>query len=350
MRSGNSVARLTLLALAVCATNKAQFFRKNYALVIAVDRYRDSSWAQLSSAQKGAEAVARFLSAHGYEVASLYNDRATKTGILAGLDRLARLSGPDDRALVYFAGHGYTVSLPAADEGFLVPFNGTTSERTLVSMRELGQRSARIRARHQLYLVDSCYSGLAWTGGVKANHLDPTHIQMLAAGKARQVITAGRKDQRVTDTGPDGYSLFTGALLRGLAGRADLNKDGYITVSELGAYLDTCGSNRFQNPTIGSLRGQTNGEFFFEIGKSIEGSSPGADCGFERSRSAAQQYTACDLNHNGLLDSIDMDEMIGEALGTLPCKDSLTGTGTCTVVDVQRVINAVLTGTCRVGP
>src|ERR1017187_6550660 len=75
-----------------------------------------------------------------------------------------------------------------------------------------------------------------------------------------------------------------------------------------------------------------------------------APCGVRRSRSAAQQYTACDLNHNGLLDSIDMDEMIGEALRTLPCKDSLTGTGTCTVVDVQRVINAVLTGTCRVGP
>jgi uncharacterized caspase-like protein len=49
------------------------------------------------------------------------------------------------------------------------------------------------------------------------------------------MLTAGGADQQVADNGPNGHSVFTWTLLQGLEGRADLNGDGYITASELGA-------------------------------------------------------------------------------------------------------------------
>jgi hypothetical protein len=62
------------------------------------------------------------------------------------------------------------------------------------------------------------------------------------------------------------------------------------------------------------------------------------------------QTIACDLNNDAIVNSTDVAMAIDQALGTSPCAGAaLTGDGTCTVVGVQRVINAVLGQTCRVG-
>jgi hypothetical protein len=59
----------------------------------------------------------------------------------------------------------------------------------------------------------------------------------------------------------------------------------------------------------------------------------------------------CDLNGDGVIDSLDVDLMVDKALGRSTCSasDDLSGDGMCTVVEVQRVVNASLGGTCRIG-
>jgi hypothetical protein len=58
----------------------------------------------------------------------------------------------------------------------------------------------------------------------------------------------------------------------------------------------------------------------------------------------------CDLNGDGVVNSADVAISISMALGQTPCNGGLQGLGTCTVVDTQRVIDAVASGTCRTGP
>ena len=77
---------------------------------------------------------------------------------------------------------------------------------------------------------------------------------------ARQIITAGTKGQEVVDDGTAQHSLFTGTLLDGLRGRADLNGDGYVTVSELMDFLQVCASTLQQTPRLGYFSGQDGGE------------------------------------------------------------------------------------------
>jgi uncharacterized caspase-like protein len=62
-----------------------------------------------------------------------------------------------------------------------------------------------------------------------------------------------------------GHGLFTKSLMRGLAGAADLDKDGSITATELYQYIAPQvieGSRNSQNPVFGRL-GHGQGEFVF---------------------------------------------------------------------------------------
>lgn len=60
---------------------------------------------------------------------------------------------------------------------------------------------------------------------------------------------------------------------------------------------------------------------------------------------------SCDLNADGVVDSVDVGIAISQALGTSLCSggSDLDQNGGCNVVDVQRVINAALGQGCRVG-
>lgn len=60
--------------------------------------------------------------------------------------------------------------------------------------------------------------------------------------------------------------------------------------------------------------------------------------------------SACDVNGSGQVESGDVASAKDQALGVTACgSGDLDGNGTCNVIDVQRVINAVVTGTCRAG-
>lgn len=88
----------------------------------------------------------------------------------------------------------------------------------------------------------------------------------MARRTARQMLTAGGADQQVADNGPNGHSVFTWTLMQGLEGRADLNGDGFITASELAAYVGPVVSSLSkQTPAFGNLPGNEGGEFLFEL-------------------------------------------------------------------------------------
>lgn len=181
-------------------------------------------------------------------------------------NRLAPKLKTKDRVLVFFAGHGYTETLGGKDRGYIVPYDGDTQSAGYISMDELETLSDYMGdARHQVFVMDSCYGGLlAVTRASLVNPNIPDYLNNVADRVARQVITAGGKNQQVLDGGPKGHSYFVDYLLEALAdGKADTNGDGYITFSELSSYLGPRASNRQQTPMFGSLAGHQAGEYLF---------------------------------------------------------------------------------------
>jgi len=271
MYSKKNIAIVIVVVLIVCCTMQngfSQYYDRSYALVIGIDQYPLlTRFEHLTYAVRDAKSIENFLRQQGFEVIALYDEKATRTEIISQLqNNLARQVKQNDRVLFFFAGHGYTETLGGKDFGYLIPYDGTSSSATYISMEELETQSNKMRdAKHQLYILDACYGGLI---GVRSSGLDthiPHYLKEVTKRRARQTLTAGGKDQTVFDGGgADGHSVFVAALLRALKdGLGDRNADGYITFAELASYVETAASNQYQTPAWSILPGHENGEFVF---------------------------------------------------------------------------------------
>ena len=248
-------------------------YRESWAAIIAIDDY--ANWPQLRYAAHDALGVKDLL-IKKYDftpdhIFTLLNKEASRQNILSLLgDKLANpnLVQREDRVLVFYAGHGATRKLASGRElGYIIPVDGDLSnyEGSAISMTNFQDISEAIPAKHVLFVMDSCYSGLGLTRG--GNPLpSQNYLNELARREARQMFTAGGADQQVADSGPNGHSVFTWTLLQGLDGRADLNGDGVITATELAAYVAPAVSAlSHQTPAFGSLPGSEGGDFIFDL-------------------------------------------------------------------------------------
>ncbi|MBB4843067.1 peptidoglycan/xylan/chitin deacetylase (PgdA/CDA1 family)/TolA-binding protein [Paucibacter oligotrophus] len=244
-------------------------YADSWAIVIGINDY--AKWPKLQYAVRDAQAMRETLiQKFGFapeRVISLDNQDATRMGILGAFhDKLAH-SGmkKNDRLLVFFAGHGATLQLSSGRSlGYIIPVDSDPGKiaTDAIPMTELQNIAESLTAKHALFIMDACYSGLGLTrGGGSANFLRDNARRI-----GRQMLTAGGADQLVADGGPNGHSVFTWTLLQGLAGKGDLNGDGLITATELAAYVGPAVSAvSRQTPAFGSLPGSEGGDFVFEL-------------------------------------------------------------------------------------
>jgi peptidoglycan/xylan/chitin deacetylase (PgdA/CDA1 family)/uncharacterized caspase-like protein len=248
-------------------------YRESWAVVIGIDDY--AKWPKLRYAVHDAESI-RDVLLERYQfkpenVFLLRNREATRENILSLLgDKLANaeLVKRDDRVFVFFAGHGATRRLPSGRElGYIIPAEADLQnfQGQAISMTNFQDISEAIPAKHVLFVMDSCYSGLALTRGVTPS-TGQNFLAEISRRPARQMLTAGGGDQQVADGGPNGHSVFTWTLMQALEGNGDLNGDGVITGAELGAYVGPIVSSlAMQTPAFGSMPGSQGGEFVFEL-------------------------------------------------------------------------------------
>lgn len=170
----------------------------------------------------------------------------------------------DDRVLVFFAGHGHTVTGSRGEVGYLVPADGRIDKlSTLIRWDELTRSADLILAKHVFFLMDACYGGLALLRGPAFGTMR-FMVDMLQRN-ARQVLTAGKADETVADGGGirPGHSIFTAHLLDALDGSA-ATEEGIITASGVMAYVyDRVGRDHYshQTPNYGFVDG--DGDFIF---------------------------------------------------------------------------------------
>jgi len=255
-------------------------YANSYAVVIGINDYQ--KWPKLQYAVQDAKAIRDTLvSRFGFDnerVFTLTNGDATRNNILALFhDKLAEAKlKKDDRIFVFFAGHGATRQLSSGRSlGYIIPVDSDPQQVSVdaIPMTDLQNIAESLNAKHLLFVMDACYSGLGLTrgGGTTA------FLRDNARRIGRQMLTAGGADQMVADGGPNGHSVFTWTLLQALGGKADLNGDGMITATELAAYVaPAVASVSQQTPAFGSLPGSEGGEFVFQLPAEAEFLSEGS--------------------------------------------------------------------------
>lgn len=243
-------------------------YRTSWALVIGINRYRNMP--PLNCAASDAEAVAETL-IDRFEfprdhVVLLQDEQATQNNILSVFDAFAahRVVAPDDRIMVYFAGHGVTrETRDGSMVGYIAPIDAEPRAwRTLIRMTDLISQARFLPAKHILFILDACYSGLSLR---RSSPFDES-VERFLTRPAVQVMTAGRADEMVVDGGDreGDNSIFTGYLLEALAGAA-ATASGLMTASDVMSYVYRhVTENPYidQTPQYGWLDG--DGDFVFQ--------------------------------------------------------------------------------------
>ena len=179
----------------------------------------------------------------------------------------------DNRLLFYYAGHGHTLEMATGEDlGYLVMVDAPVPEKdpvgfnlSSVDMQTMVTQAKMIKARHVLFMFDSCFSGSILN---LRERVVPQNISDSVRLPVRQFITAGRANEPVPD-----HSIFKQAFLDLLEGRdKEPIPDGYITGEELGLYLKNKVPvyNPTQHPQYGKIRDirLDKGDFVFQLASS----------------------------------------------------------------------------------
>lgn len=257
-----------------------ELYKKSWAIVIGIDAYQNIP--QLGGAVRDATHVAEYLKTQGFDVTMLTNDKASRAAIteLVG-DKLPGKVGPEDRVLIYFAGHGLSRGEGESAMGYLMPVEAKRDSpaSTAISMAELQRWFAQYKAKHVLYVADACYSGLSI--GTRSVGLSPetkAYIREVTKRPVRVALVAGNSGQEAHEF--QGQGLFTYYLLQGLQGGADGNKDGLVTTDELAAFVKPAvaatASQQFKAQQHPQFARMGEGEFLFLTPHTRVAAAPGA--------------------------------------------------------------------------
>jgi len=171
------------------------------------------------------------------QVRLLAGEDAHREAVLSALDWLASAASSDATALVYFSGHGLETP-----DYYLMPYGYDLADLpgTAIPGAVFTERLRAIRARKLLVLLDCCHAGgqaeAKGLPGVKSP-LPPSVAAELERGSGRVVIASSRKDEQSWTLKGQPYSVFTAALLEGLAGYGTFERDGYARVLDLAMYV-----------------------------------------------------------------------------------------------------------------
>ena len=217
-------------------------YKNSYALVIGIAHYGDPAWRKLANALQDAKEVAAALGRQGFAI-TLVPDPTGEGLKQAMTDFFAQYGrDPDNRLVVYYSGHGHTIG----NTGYLVPADApdpVASEagflKKALPMSRIAAEATDYRARHILYVFDSCFSGAIFStrNSPAAVSLDQADLALYFSGPAaapvRYFITAGTAEQKVPD-----ISQFTPAFISALEGSVEeINRNGYISARDIGTWL-----------------------------------------------------------------------------------------------------------------
>jgi len=244
-------------------------YNQSHALLIGISNYTNE-WSSLPGVNRDIPRLKESLEKNGFQVEVVMNPLTKDALDNAFSDFISKYGNSrDNRLLIYYAGHGHTIKTDWGGElGYIVSAdaplpsrdNSSPFQRKAMEMAQIEIYAKRIQSKHALFIFDACFAGSIFTedrSGI------PEYISYNTAKPVRQFITSGSTDETVADV-----SFFCDQFIEALDGKADYDKDGYLTGSELGYFLKKeviKFSNNRQHPQSGKINDSRldDGDFVF---------------------------------------------------------------------------------------
>lgn len=251
-----------------------RLYEQSHALVIGISGYDKygHGWDALRGVKDDVVSVKAALEMNGFNVEVL--EDANKEQIDRTISSFISKYGMqiENRLLIYYAGHGHTLPTSYGEQlGYIVPvdaphptYDQAGFQSKAIEMAQIEIYARRIQSKHALFVFDACFAGSLF------NMRSPVSeaITQRTIHQVRQFITSGSAFQQVPDE-----SIFRKMFVTALTtDEADVDKDGYLTGSELGDFLFKKVVNysyNTQTPMYGKIRNPNldKGDFVFELPK-----------------------------------------------------------------------------------
>lgn len=230
---------------------------RSYALVVGISHYANlPATAQLQYPNRdAAEMYTTLISPEGGQfppenVHRLIDDQATEANIRHELEQwLPSVTKPNDRVLIYFAGHGFI----SAGRAYLAPYDVDVHNiaGTAYPMDTLGKViGSEIQGKWKVLITDACHSG-AITPEADRQQINKSLLDLHGSLFS---LTASRDREQSFESADwgGGHGIFTYYVVQGLQGAADTNGDGVVSADELAEYVHSnvrLATKGVQNPT-----------------------------------------------------------------------------------------------------
>jgi len=242
---------------------KNKLSNNRVALILGIENYKKSPNANFANldAKYFYEYVKKGFGVKKENIKLLIDEDANLIDSISILQKWlpAKIRPNQSELIIFFAGHGL-----ASNDGKELYLLSQDSDpdllsRTALSRTELFNEIVKLKPKSVTMFLDTCYSGIsrdeqmllasARPIRIVADEQEgiPNNFTIFSASKVEQ-ISSGLKDAK--------HGIFSYYLMKGLEGKADINKDYKITNGELLVYMDQNVSlkaaelGRQQNPSL----------------------------------------------------------------------------------------------------
>jgi uncharacterized caspase-like protein len=211
------------------------------AIVIAVERYRDSRIQKVDYAEADAKGFADALGLHGYKVQeTLIDAHATKSSMESHLRRGLQRLRPDDEFILYYAGHGFSKN----GHNFLTSHDTDLDdlEATSVSLQGIFDLIDESACERIALFLDSCESGITKISKHRALYSTMSDAELddfFRDGQYRVCFSACKTSESSYSAGALKHGIWTYHLIEALSGNAPdaLAAHNRLTATSLQNYL-----------------------------------------------------------------------------------------------------------------
>ena len=238
---------------------------KYYALLIGNSKY--TNWASLTSPINDIRAIEKVLNER-YDFTDIkVIEDANRREIFQAIKRYKDIITDKDYLLIYYAGHGEQ----DAQRGYWIPVDAEKEwDENWIDTITISAAIQRIKTRHTLLMIDSCYIGSSIKGNsIDGKNLSEKDIDATLANKALRdragIVVSSGGETPVLDVSIDNkHSLFAYKFLDILRKNED-----YITSLNIFSKLHRYHSTKKQTPQRYHVLswGHLDGDFVFKVKK-----------------------------------------------------------------------------------
>ncbi len=218
------------------------------AVIIGISDYQDENIPDLRFSDKDAQAFKDYLQSPSggaltaEQILMLTNEKATTGQLVAALEWLIETSEENDKAIIYFSGHGDVESLTRFQRGFLLTYDSPPKSYMagafgLVYLQDiistLSDKNVEV-----VMISDACRAGKLAGSAIGGTQATASNLAKQFANEVKIMSCQPNEFSLEGEQWGGGRGAFSFHLIDGLNGFADRNNDLQVNLFELGRYIE----------------------------------------------------------------------------------------------------------------